>query len=515
MASTSIQAGSSFPNYQTLLPLHSDGESSDSDSLLEVEMCPELASVLEQVIIREQQPPSQLCRTVAVRVSSVSLALLGVVIGTTFMYLPATSLDGEAWQITSKVGSVVAGIFPAYHWLQIGESWVQGRSPEETRLRYRYRSLPMRVVKVVADYALGIFTQFPLCEVFFAFNKNPALAPLEASLVLIGNASPTIESTEGLTEHLDAGRRYIQERFCCASPTAKEQLRVRRLVIKRIQRRLRQGLAMTREQRLQRFQSLYLDEVHKQAGPQYEELRRLAQELLRDFPEDRPLVSQQPVWHQVSSGIFQLVFGFIAAYTFDVIQTGGMTRDSAHLLTDDSVGTEFLVVAAIIAWLYVLSKGTGDAVVKTFGQMTDVFGVPRRKSFAEQFYPKMSKLANSLAMALAWLPLGAVAAIARPYYDLDNDFGKALYLGAVVSSAAVFQDAMSHLAEKMIDVHARSRFSDEEVRHARLFKDRIDRLGEVLSQTTTPDLMAWLNWVGDPELLQDVREIRLEQPVGP
>lgn len=474
------------------------------------DLAPDLAHFLSKVVIREENITVGKCRKVTTRVAFTILGGLGAYFGWALFFRPAMALKGKSWQITSGIGSLAAGVFPLRSWVDIGEDWSVKHSPEEKALRRRYLSLPARIVKGALDYSWGVFTQFPVTEIVFNFNKHPGLAPIEAVCTLVGVAPPTIKSSENLSSTIESGGRRVYVRYISKDKKRATLSKIQQFLLQQVKLRLQQGLRMSSDERIARFAALYNTEFDELQG-ELHTVRQLLRELVITVPTDANYQVQAPTWHRRIDVSTQIAMGLITVILADGIQTSGMTRDSAHLLTDDDTVTVLLQVLVFFSWLYISAEGPGAVAAKVYRQATDFFGVPREKTFAEQYYPKMSKLGDGLAVVMSWLMLGENIEIGAPYFNTEKTTGKILLGADVVACTGYFMDAMSALAESAIESFARSRYSGAEERHAIHFKDKCDRIKGILSEVATPDLEALLQWADDPELNDYIAENALKE----
>lgn len=480
----------------------SDEDRADLEALPLIPPPPDLALVLYNDLQgRPAESSDQWCERI-LRTTSVILAIAGFYFGTALFYRPSSTIEQPPLRITSQIGSVAAGIFPAYYWIKLGTEWMQQRTEEEMRLRLRFRCRTLRWLKNVVDYTWGCVTQFPMAEVAMKYNKSAA-APIEAVATLIANASPTIESSSQLSSWIEVGGRYLIHRFS-KDPNRVALLKIHSFILQRMHANIQLGLSMPMEERIRRFQILYQSEAQIDKS-QLSTIRELCTTLLREHPVDSSYRIEQPCWHISVSWIIRILMGCVTVVCADFIQTGGMTRDSAHLITEDESATQFLMVLTIISWFYLSMTSPGNVANKVYGQITDLGGVSREKSFSEMYYSSMSKLSDALSVVISWMMVGENYLIAAPYFNQDRLGGRILLAGAVIGCTGYFMDSMSQLAEQAIEAFAGSRFSREEARNALIFKQKCERILEVLSEVSLPDLQQLLDWIGDPELSAEIQ----------
>jgi len=490
-------------SYTSLGEHSNDDDSDDEENELLIAQPPDLAVLLYNDLQVSDLTSNGLWKEKILRVSSIVLATTGFYFGTALFFRPSSSINNFPLRVTSQIGSIAAGIFPFYYWIKLGTDWTHLRPEEEMRLRLKFRCRPLRIIKNIGDYAWGILTQFPMAEVAMKYNQSSA-ATIEALITVITNASPTIESSAQLSSFIENGGRYLLQRFS-KDPNRVALLKTHAFMLEKMKRNIQLGLSMTMEERIQRFQILYHTEAERERS-QLATVRKLCKTLLLEQSTDHLYRIDKPCWHVSISWIVRILMGCITAVCADFIQTGGMTRDSAHLITQNKSATDFLITVVVISWLYLSIVSPGNAAVKIYGQMTDLAGVPRERSFSEIYYSKVSKLSDALSVALSWMMIGENYLIAEPYFNRDSVVGRILLVSSVVGCTGYFMDSMSQLAERAIETFARSRFSSEEARHALLFKQKCERIRDVLKEVSLPDLQQLFDWIDDSELTDELRK---------
>lgn len=503
---------SSYPSYEST---HDYSINSESAAAIEnVKIAIVAGQILDGV-----KPEVAKWRTITVRSLQAAWALTALVVGSWYAAKVILEPPGEDTGINEHAelrnklylpGALGFGIFPAHHALELVSEWAKPRTIEEQELRSRHCSWIQRSAKggIVFLWALGTHLGTP----FVIHTSNPKFGAeaiaIDSLITVLSCLAPSLRSANKLTEQAYEALYYAWKRFSKDNKVS-EILQIQKRILELIDKSIDHGMPMTMEERIQKFDKMYENALVDRMTPVVGEIgRNLIQieaclkQLLMPPSEEFAYSIQTPKWYEISSNALGYSTAITAVIVYDFLISGCLAKGSASLVTDNEGLQYFLAGLAVLCWLYLTAVAPAKGYQTIYGQIADAGGIQRnrRKTFAEQYYPKAVKILTLLGFTIAAWGIPEMRRVAKNCFNEETARGQTLIALECYSLMGFFINSVCSLANHAIEQFAASSYSSEEKRHAIDFVNKCRGIQEIFNNTSPPDLQEWLESLQDEEL---------------
>lgn len=451
-------------------------------------------------VIYDHRPAEGLFR----RISRCSLTALAGLFGygCCYSYVAASLNYPQALLgYLSAIGNVIAnGTFSTYNLKKFIEAMLLKQSPEEQRLSERYTPMLFRIANVSLPLLVGLFAGFPVVEVAMAFSKEKIWGILGAVFSLIGAGGPTVYFMyRGAIACESVILRRIHN---FGQPKGVLHNTYKDYLLMQLDEKLHYGLTLTREERREKFSSLYLANSTDSEWEQIAEIKLLAAQLFEPLPPTSNAAIKASKWVTIPSALLR-VAGAVMSISF-LLETGLLARDAAKDFTQVDGVVTACIVASLIPWLWGAVRIPGGSLVNLYQQFTDFFGFSRQKTFVEERYFWIDKLVSCVSLCISVMPYAEMVEIAQQYYNWELWTGKALTVSTVLTIVLLFYHAVHTFCSELIEQGCERFGRDIEIREALAFKQRLLHFIAILGQLHPMDLKRWLSNYGDQPFVKEM-----------
>jgi hypothetical protein len=354
-----------------------------------------------------------------------------------------------------------------------------------------------KIAQIVVSIGLGLATRAPALTEAVKFSKDKALGKAMGLESAIGEAGlPAL----GQYMQIEMIKKFFRLKFSQDKRERQiESLRQRLIEMTKVA--LNKGLRQSFEDREFQFLMLYRRQTQEELLHIGSSLTQLCQIIHSIYQEAQEKALDCDVMKWPRRAVqFIGSSNCIGLFIMDAL----LARTAYEILHADSGLTDLGMVLAFGALLYIAPQMSWNAAAQNFNLIYDMFGSRDNKSFADEFYPKISRLLKLLCGLLSVLQYDEEIALTKLYASIDSVRGRLLSISNIVACSLIISASYYYLIENMLEFYSLSRFSSQEVRHAAVLKEKLGRFIELLQNIQPLELSQMVAGIEDNYLKQQL-----------
>lgn len=355
-----------------------------------------------------------------------------------------------------------------------------------------------KAAQIIVSIGLGLATRAPSLTEAVKFSKNKELGMGMGIESAIGEAGlPAL----GQYMQIELIKKFFRLK-CSKDKRGKQIESLRQRLIAMTQIALNVSLRTPCSERERHFIMLYREQNHEEINQIGSNLTNLCQSIhtiYKDRQEKESTACHAIKWPRRITQIIGSA-NCLGLFIMDAL----LARTAYELLDADAGLTDTGMVLAFGALLYIAPKMAWNAAGENFNLIYDLFGSREDKSFADEFYPKLSRMLKLFCILLSILQYDEEIALTKLYAPVDSIQGRWLSISNIVACSLMISESYYFLIENLLESYSLSRFAPEEVRHAAILKEKLGRFIELLQNLQPLELTQMIAGIEDSALKQQL-----------
>jgi hypothetical protein len=460
-------------------------------------------------LLVESASRSTACK-IALVVGDVFCIVLSGVICIPSVLAALSEASGSLWQRLLAFGSAAGTgldwfILTSYGLVVLIHSFRPKRAALERRLFGEGDPLWARIAQIAFSIFLGLATRAPAITEAVVFSHNTTNGMALGLVSAVGEAGlPAL----GQYFQIELLKQVLAHQ--CGRDIQNPLIeKIRKSLIRMTKSSLEWGLKSTLQERKVRFLCLYQRRVTEEMAPLCSGLEELISTIVNIYKTTEQ-ENEKAYARRGFRAIFQVggSMNAIGLFVMDAL----LAKTFYDTVMANPTLSAFGMAFAVLPILYIMPKMAAMGAGKTVDLVTDFLGVARHdKSFADQFYPKLTKFLKLSCALLSVLQYDEQIALSKLYASKDSLAGKFLSTSNIIACSLIITCSFYELIEEMLERFALSAYSSKEIRSASLLKQKLGRFITLLKTMHPVAFRQIINEIQDEALKKTLLQEALSQ----